>query len=76
MTAFRITYTRICAKVRQHLPPRRMRPGEMQRIAAEAHELLVAKLAIGSTYDEAYKWITLGMLATIWSTPDAENGEP
>lgn len=63
---FRITYTRICAKVRRHLPARRMRPGELQMIAEEIHGLLAAYLAQGETFGDAYAKITLGMVARLY----------
>lgn len=63
---FKLTYTRICAKVRRHLPARRLEPGELRWIAAESHMLLAAYLADGATYGEAYEKITVGMIAWLY----------
>lgn len=77
MNPFRLTYTAICAKVRQHLPARRMRPGELQQIADEMHALLAAHLATGETYSAAYARITIGMIAALKEcSPDAKTWKP
>lgn len=65
MTDFAFTYTRICAKVRRHLPARRMRPMELHDIAHEIHVLLSVHLSQGETYSAAHDKIVLGMIITL-----------
>lgn len=73
---FRVTYTEICAKVRRHLPARRMRPLELHEIAHEIHLMLSTYLAQGETYKEAHDKIVIVMIVSLKDTVDGTHWTP